>query len=275
MTALPGRLVLLGHPVSQSLSPAFQNAALSSAGIPLTYVPLDVAPEDLGQTLDQLVRDSAAGNVTIPHKNAVASVCATLSAEAERTKAVNTFRVEQGALIGHNTDVAGFDQAARELLGAAPVGLTVGVFGAGGAASAVLAAIERWPRCRAIVVNRGLDRAAALIERFGSIAQSGDAGEIAEQADLVVNATSIGMRDSEDGPIDVARLRRAGAVLDLVYSRDETAFVRAARARGLRASDGLPMLVAQGAAAFSWWFGRSPDLTAMWRATGRQRPGGG
>ena len=270
--ALPGRLVLLGHPVSHSLSPAFQNAALSAAGIPLTYVPLDIAPEDLKRSLDQLIADRAAGNVTIPHKRAVAERCATVSSEAERTGAVNSFRVEDERLIGHNTDVAGFDQAARDLLGATPSNLTVGVFGAGGAASAVLAAIEGWPGCRAILVNRGLDRAKALTERFRSIAQCVDAGDIAESADLVVNATSIGMREGEGGPIDAGRLRRATAVLDLVYSRNETAFVRSARARGLRATDGLSMLVAQGAAAFSWWFGRSPDLTAMWRATGRPRP---
>jgi shikimate dehydrogenase len=272
MMALPGRLVLIGHPVSHSLSPTFQNAALAYAGIPLTYVAVDVAPEELTRTIDELRVHRAAGNVTIPHKTAFAAACASLSPEAERTNAVNAFRIEAGSLIGHNTDVAGFDRAVRELLGRPPAGLTVGVFGAGGAASAVLAAIEGWQNCTALVANRRLDRAAQLAERFRSIAQPEDAGAIAERADLVVNATSIGMHTGERGPIDPHRLRRATAVLDLVYTPDETPFVRAARARGLRAADGLSMLVAQGAAAFSWWFDRPADVGVMWRAMGRSRP---
>jgi shikimate dehydrogenase len=266
---LPGRLVLLGHPVAHSLSPAFQNAALRAAKIPLSYEPLDVLSADLSTTLADLVEENAAGNVTIPHKTAVQRACSQLTPEASRVAAVNTFAVRDGTLVGHNTDIAGFDHAARELLGAAPSGLTIGVFGAGGAAAAVLAAIESWEGCSALVVNRDMDRAASLCERFRSFAQPGDTEGIGDRADIVVNATSLGMAADERGPIDPAQLRRATAVLDLVYSPNETAFVRAARQRGIRAADGLSMLLAQGAEAFAWWFGRRPDAEVMWRAVGR------
>jgi shikimate dehydrogenase len=269
VSQLPGRLVLLGHPVAHSLSPAFQNAALVAAKIPLAYEPLDVTPADLPITLAELVEQRAAGNVTIPNKTAVANACGQLTPQASRVGAVNTFAVRDGTLVGHNTDVAGFDRAARELLGGPPIGLTVGVFGAGGAAAAVLAAIESWESCFALVVNRDLKRAVGLCGRFRTVAQPGDAKEIAERADLVVNATSLGMRRGERGPIDPADLRSARAVLDLVYSPDETPFVRHARERGIAAADGLSMLVAQGAEAFAWWFARRPDVEVMWRADGR------
>jgi shikimate dehydrogenase len=266
---IPGRLVLLGHPVAHSLSPVFQNAALSDARIHVRYEALDIPPSRLSQALDELVKTNAAGNATIPHKLAVARACGRLTTEAERIGAVNTFAVRDGTLVGHNTDVAGFDRAARELLGQSPAGLTVGVFGAGGAAAAVLAAVEAWGGCTAVVINRNRARASALCERFRSTARVGDAEEIANHADIVVNATSLGMHSDEPGPIDPAHLRRATAVLDLVYTPNETAFVRAARSRGIRATDGLSMLLAQGAESFAWWFGRRPNVEVMWRAVGR------
>jgi shikimate dehydrogenase len=264
----PGRLLLLGHPVAHSLSPSFQNAALADAGIRLTYEALDILPAELTRVLGELLQARAAGNVTVPHKLAVARACGRLTAEAERVGAVNTFATWDGILVGHNTDIAGFDHAARELLGQPPAGLTVGVFGAGGAAAAVLAAVEAWG-CTAVVANRDATRASALCERFRSTARVGDAGEIASHAEIVVNATSLGMRPGESGPIDPTLLRRATAVLDLVYTPNETGFVRAARRRGIRATDGLSMLVAQGAESFAWWFGRRPAIEVMWRAIGR------
>ena len=108
MNRLPGRLVLLGHPVSHSLSPAFQNAALRRAALPIRYELLDVAPDALDATLDALIAEDAWGNATIPHKEHVASRCARVSALAERVGAVNTFWIEDGALVGDNTDVGGF-----------------------------------------------------------------------------------------------------------------------------------------------------------------------
>jgi shikimate dehydrogenase len=119
VTRLPGRLVLLGHPVSHSLSPRFQNAALRAADIPLVYEALDVAPDALATTLTDLGRQNASGNVTIPHKEAVAALCVRRSALADRCGAVNTFWHDEGALVGDNTDVGGVDAIAQALLGEA------------------------------------------------------------------------------------------------------------------------------------------------------------
>ena len=145
MRERPGRLVLLGHPVAHSLSPRFQNAALQRAGIPLTYEALDVLAPDLPGAVRLLAEDGAAGNVTIPHKEAMAELCDVRTTLAERTGAVNTFWVDEARkLVGDNTDVDGVALLLTELLGA-PASGPVALLGAGGAAAAVLAALERWP----------------------------------------------------------------------------------------------------------------------------------
>lgn len=265
MTRAPGRLVLLGHPVAHSLSPRFQNAALRAAGIALEYEALDVAPEALDETLVLLAAVNGAGNATIPHKERMYAACARRTAVAERAGAVNTFWHEDGRLVGDNTDVGGIRRSVSDLLGGEPRGIVVGVLGAGGAAAGVLAAIECWPGCRAVVYNRTPERARTLAARFSSVAECGDVARIGREADLVVNATSVGLHD-DCLPMPIESMRSTAAVFDLVYRPGETAFVRAARTRGHRATDGLPMLIEQGALAFERWFGLVPDRDAMWRA---------
>ena len=263
MSARPSRLVLLGHPVAHSLSPLLQNAALRRAGIPLEYAAIDVPPERLASTLDGLAREGAAGNVTIPHKAAVAARCSRLTPLAERVGAVNTFWVEDGLLRGDSTDVGGFEAAVRLLLGRAPSDARIALLGAGGAAAAVLAAAERWDATSVAVVARTASRAETLARRFPTVARATARLEDAlDGATLVVNATPAGMQD-DTLPTSPDALPPGAAVLDLVYRRGETAWVRAARARGHVARDGLEMLVEQGALAFSRWLDVEPDRETM------------
>jgi shikimate dehydrogenase len=266
VTRAPGRLVLLGHPVSHSKSPAFQNAALMAAGIPLRYETIDVEPVAFADAVSMLRRDRAFGNVTVPHKERMHDACDTLTPLARRVGAVNTFLfADDDRLLGDNTDVGGFDFAVRALLGGEPRDLTVGIVGAGGAAAAVLAAVERWPDCYAHVFNRTPERARALCERFRTVSRSVDDIGVIAGAQLVVNATTLGLRDLRF-PVDVGLLGPDTAVMDLVYRPGETGWVRAARERGHRACDGGRMLVEQGAIAFERWFGLAPDRSAMWEA---------
>lgn len=263
---LPGRLVLIGHPVSHSLSPTFQNAALAAAGIPLTYEALDVAPADLASMVGLLADARAAGNVTIPHKEAVFAQCRRRTALAERVGAVNAFWTEDGGLVGDNTDVGGFDFAVDRLLGRKPERLTVALLGAGGAAAAVCAAVERWSASRVLIAARTQERAQSLAARFPETCSvvRGET-EAIDSADLIVNATPLGL-DGALMPVSPGSVRKETAVLDLTYRRGRTPWVKACRQRGLRADDGLPMLVEQGALAFARWFGVEPDREAMWRA---------
>jgi shikimate dehydrogenase len=261
----PGRLVLIGHPVGHSLSPAFQNAALRRAGIPLVYEALDVAPNDLLVTLDILVSERAAGNVTIPHKGAVFERCDVCTTLAERVGAVNTFWTVANELHGDNTDVGGFEAAIMAAVGDAPRGALT-LIGAGGSAAAVCAAAERWGNLEVRVVSRSPARARELAARFAPIVTVASASKALDGSSLVVNATPLGMQDDDPLPLAIDQLPTDATVVDLVYRSGGTAWVRAARAASINAVDGLPMLIEQGALAFERWFGVAPDRDAMWSA---------
>ena len=263
MKKYPGRLVLLGHPVSHSLSAVFQSAALKAASIPLTYESIDVVPSELQSTLRKLKSSNAAGNVTIPHKVVVHDACDRLTDLATQVGAVNTFWFDSRTLWGDNTDVGGFDAAVRALIGDQVAGARLVLIGAGGAAAAVLAAASAWSDAEVRIVARNSERAAALARRFPDVARAEMTVKRAlTGATLIVNATPVGQHD-DDHPLDLAKIPKSAAVLDLVYRRDGTAWVKAARKRGMRAADGLPMLLEQGALAFRRWFGEDPDREAM------------
>jgi len=262
----PARLVLLGHPVAHSISPRLHGAALRAANIPLTYEALDVPPAMLDEVLRELAAERAAGNVTIPHKEAVAARCAKLAPLAARVGAVNTFWHEDGLLVGDNTDVGGVDATIRALLGDAVASARVALIGAGGGAASVVAAAEGWGDARVTIYNRHMARATRLADRFPAVATTAASLEAALRgATLVVNSTPVGMRDSAH-PVPIAQLPPGAAVFDLVYHAKETAWVTAARGAGHRAADGMGMLVEQAALAFTRWFGVAPDRDAMWRA---------
>lgn len=259
----PGRLVLLGHPVAHSLSPQIHNAALAAAGIPLQYEAWDVPPEDLPSTAKRLVSERAAGNVTIPHKLSFGELCDELTAFAEQAGAVNTWWVDDETLVGDNTDVLGASAAAQEVLGHTPLAERVAVIGSGGAAAAVLLAVSLWVQSSARVYGRNRARVQALCARFADVARAERViGDAVRDATLVINATPIGLHD-EQLPVPLELLDPETAVLDLVYRRGETAWVRAARERGHRAADGLPMLLEQAALSFERWFAINADRAAM------------
>lgn len=267
---LPGRLVLLGHPVAQSLSPAIQNAALDAAKISLRYEAVDVVAQDLPAMLASLQRARAAGNVTVPHKESAAALCGERTPLAEKVGAVNTFWTrDDGTLVGDNTDVGGFDFAAQRLLERATEKITVAVLGAGGAAAAVCEAVTGWRGSRVVLHARTRTRAEELAERYAPIARVVDSVvEALDGAALVVNATPLGL-DGSLMPIAPGMIPKEVAVMDLTYRRGRTPWVSSCRARGLRADDGLPMLIEQGALAFERWFGTPPDREAMWAAVRR------
>ncbi len=264
----PRRLLLLGHPVAHALSPRFQNAALEAAGLVSRYAALDVLPSALAGAVATVRENALGGNVTIPHKAAFTTYCDVLTPLAERTRAVNTFWVdEQRQLVGDNTDVGGFDALVREVLGALPNEVRVALLGTGGAAAAVCAATERWTGASVIVWGRTAAHSRLLATTFPHVTTAPTADAALRGAHIVVNATPIGMVGSDAQPVDVAAIPNGAVVLDLVYRRAATPppFVRAARERGLRAADGLAMLVEQGALAFERWFGIVPDRELMRR----------
>jgi shikimate dehydrogenase len=259
-------LALIGHPVAHSLSPVFQNAALEAAGIGLVYEALDVVPDALTSLLTSLRGSAAAGNVTIPHKRGVFARCDLRTPLAERVGAVNTFwHSENGALVGDNTDVAGFERAVDEL-GVERRGATVVCVGAGGSAAAICAAVADWLDAHFVLVARRHAQAQDLIARVGApLATVARDSGVAKEASLVVNATPLGLADDAH-PIPMAQLARDARVMDLVYRAGSTAWVRAARRAGHAAVDGREMLLHQGALSFERWLGVTPNLSVMRQA---------
>ena len=243
------------------------NAALAAKGWDIRYERLDVAPEALADTLAALARTRCGGNITVPHKKTALASMRVVSDIAHKVGAVNTFWGDgYGALDGDNTDVAGFEESVRDLLGDIPSGLRIAVLGTGGAAAAALAAIDTWPSATATVHARDLARAMSAQMRHSAVVRVCSMRDpCLSDADLIVNATPIGMGNDEI-PIDMGQIRSGAAVLDMVYGTNETRFVRESRNAGHKAIDGLRMLLHQGVAAFRLWFKEDPDADVMWRA---------
>ena len=260
------RVGLIGYPVAHSASPRMQGEAFAAVGLGWQYelwpTPLDDLPARV-----KMIRecdDIGGANVTIPHKVKVHASCDELTDIAKRVGAVNTFWFESGRLHGDNTDVGGFDAAARALLGGETAGARIVVLGSGGAAAAVIAAAEQWADSQVAIVARSSERASKLARRFRDVARVEKSVELAlADATFIVNATPVGQREAEQ-PLDVGIIPKTAAVMDLVYRRGgDTPWVKAARKRGNPAADGLPMLLEQGALSFQRWFGIEPDREVM------------
>ncbi|NDH28032.1 MAG: shikimate dehydrogenase [bacterium] len=268
------RILLLGHPVTHSLSPAFQQAAFDAVGLPVRYEAMDVAPADLSRLVAELRADPLVlgANVTLPHKEKIAPLLDSLTDDAEQIGAVNTVTRAGSRLVGRNTDVAGFRGVLDSLLDGRRTPRHALILGAGGAAKAAISALVTAGVVQISIANRHLARAERLV---GEVRRSsphltvraapwheGLLVEEAQIAGLVVHATTLGLSDAAL-PLPAAAFRAGQFVIDVVYAPGETALVRAARAAGAEAIDGREMLLLQGAAAFELWTGRPAPIEVM------------
>lgn len=261
---------IVGWPVEHSRSPLIHNYWLKHYGIAGEYRREAVPPDTFAAFVKNLAARGYAGcNVTLPHKE-MALKLSQPDDRAESVGAANTLWLDGATLRSTNTDVEGF---LDNLDACAPQWdknlRTAAVLGAGGAARAVVYGLVLRGAGRIVVVNRTQDRAEALRWRFGERVHpvSWDArnAQMAD-ADLVVNATTLGMEQREDLALDIARLPSHALVADLVYVPLFTPLLAAARARDLRTADGLGMLLYQAVRGFTLWFGKKPDVTQELRA---------
>ena len=255
---------VIGDPIDHSLSPVIHNRAFGVAGLDWVFVAFRVPSGGARAALDAMRVLRLGGlSVTMPHKAAVAEAVDRLSPEAEALGAVNCVRRDGDLLVGENTDGAGFLDAVGAEAGFDPKGRRCVVVGAGGAGRAVIRALAEAGADEVVVVNRTPERgteAAQLAER----ARTG-APEDAADADLVVNATPLGMAGVADAglPLDPSLLRAGQVVVDLVYEPRRTPLLAAAEERGAVAVGGIGMLVHQAALAFEHWTGAPPPIEAM------------
>ena len=266
------RAGIIGHPVAHSLSPVFQAAAFTECGLDVRYEFWDTEAAALHGRVVSLTDPSVLGaNVTIPHKEAVIPYLDELGGQSARVGAVNTIVNRGGRLFGFNTDGPGFVAALRNEAAFEPAGKSILLLGAGGAARGIAFALAEARADNIGIWNRTAERASRLASDVGGAggnvhtSRTGDPGGY----DCVVNCTSVGMEGTGTetaSPCDLSLARPTALAVDIVYNPDETAFLKAAKAQGLRTLGGLPMLIYQGALAFELWTGVRAPVDVMFEA---------
>jgi shikimate dehydrogenase len=256
---------LLGYPAAYSLSPALHNAAYMDLGLDVVYTVFPTKAEHLRDAVAAVRALNLLGvSVTIPHKETIVALCDEVAPAARSLGAVNCIARDGDRLVGHNTDGAGFVSSLRNDLRFDPGGERCVVIGGGGAAKAVIAALAEHGATEVIVVNRSLARAQEAAAVAGATGRTGNASDVPE-ADLVVNATPLGMVGEYEGlsPVDASLLRSHHVVVDLVYQPKQTRLLLEAEAAGARVANGLGMLIHQAAAQIEIWTGQRPSIPVM------------
>ena len=257
---------VIGHPIAHSRSPHLHRHWLRQNGLPGYYIPMDIGPGDLAEVIRMLPRMGFVGvNITVPHKETVMNIADLITDRATLIGAANTliFR-KDGKIHADNTDGYGFIENLRT--GApdwSPGNGPAAVLGAGGAARAVIASLNDAGVPEILLANRTRVRADKLREDFGKRVRVVDwvqAGNMLEEAALVVNTTSLGMTGKPEMRVPLDGLRKGMVVTDLVYNPLETRLLHAAREAGCTVVDGVGMLIYQAIPAFERWFGHRPKV---------------
>jgi shikimate dehydrogenase len=280
--APPLRLSVFGDPVEHSVSPQMQNAALEKCGIDARYARLHIRPDELGDALRLLPKAGFIGtNLTIPHKQAALALVDEVDDHARKLGAVNTVVVEGEKLTGYNTDGPGIVRAVRAEFGVDLRDMRVLILGAGGGAGraiAVQCAIEGCERLA--LVNRTFDKAQALaaelLPYFSGPRVSAPVARLEavpweipalrfqlQNIDLVINASSLGMKRSDPELLPSSILLPHLLVYDTIYTASRTKLLKAAAEAGARGVNGLSMLLHQGALSFEIWFNREAPVAEM------------
>ena len=278
------RLGVFGDPVAHSLSPQMQNVALKQARMNMQYARFQISPDELRDALDRVRELDFVGlNLTIPHKISALKLLDSVEENVKRIGAVNVIKIEKGKLRGFNTDGRGFSRAVREEFSVDLRDLRVMILGAGGAARAIALQCAKENCERLVIANGTFEKGQKLAESlrdffsgpkvFGPVPRL-QAIPWEERAfhfqianvDLVVNATPVGLNRGDLSPIPARLLAPHLMVYDTIYSDNHTPLVSAGIEAGARASNGLSMLLHQGALAFEIWFQREAPVEAMRKA---------
>jgi shikimate dehydrogenase len=270
------KLGLVGHPISHSLSQNLHLAALKHSGLAGSYDLFDIEKDKLIASISQLVKDGIVGfNVTIPYKQTILPCLADLSDEARMIGAVNTVQVKDSLLYGYNTDIHGFICAIKNLIAISAQTKAL-ILGSGGAARAAVCGLFKLGLKEVDIYSRNKHQAQNLcfdllssknIEFRDNKINIVSLEKLKRDYDLLINATPIGLIDQtipEQIHSVFDSIKGSGVLLDMVYKKTnkETTLVELARLKGLKAEDGINMLVEQAALSFKIWTGQSvnPDV---------------
>lgn len=264
--AISGRtrvVALIGQPVGHSMSPAIHNAAFREAGLDWLYVAFRVSPDGVEAALRAVPALGLGGlSVTMPHKAQVAQLVDEPSSAVQALAACNTvIPLSDGRLAGENTDGDGLVDSLMAG-GVKVAGSRVVLLGAGGAGRAIAEAIGRNGASEVVIINRTIEKAQVAADLAGPVGRVGAMTDVTA-ADIVINATSVGMGGAGAFALDPSLLRPNHVVVDAVYQPLITPLLGAAAERGCHTFDGLGMLVFQAARQFRLWTGSEAPLAAM------------
>lgn len=262
---------LVGNPIKHSLSPLMHNAAFAHLKINAEYKLFEIKPEELSNFFLNIEKENISGlNVTIPYKEKVIPFLSLVSDEARLIGAVNTVRVSKGKLEGFNTDGEGFLRHLKEDLSYEPKGKTISLIGAGGAARAVSVFLSRSGPKKLSIYDLDRPKAEALINNLSNnfsdiefVLAGSISGLNIQDSSLLINATSIGLKDTDPCLVNEGSLHKDLLVYDLIYNPKETKLLKMAKAKGAVVSNGLGMLLYQGIIAFEIWTNRKAPKDIM------------
>ena len=269
----PAKLAVIGAPVKHSKSPQMHQASLDAQDFDLRYIRVHVEPGSVKEALTKMEQLEFIGvNVTVPHKLEVMEACDKLTEAAVQLGAVNTVHFTENGWLGHNTDGPGLANAIDQELGKTfsnSKTLIVGAGGGAGRAIAVQAAVDKCPKLT--LANRTvskLDNIAATIKEIHpacdlQLISNSNTDLIAADAELIINTTSLGMKEDDPLPYPAEAIKPEHVFYDAVYSPPVTALLRAAKDKGCKTANGQSMLVHQGALSYEMWLGKQANLELM------------
>jgi shikimate dehydrogenase len=262
---------VFGSPIRHSASPAMHNAAFAALGLNWRYFAFEVDPKNLRAAIEGARAMGFAGlNLTVPHKLLAVEMVDELDVSAKTWGAVNTIKFENGHAIGFNTDADGLARSLSRDLRITLAGAKVLLLGAGGAGRTAALKLAAENVAELFLVNRTMSKAeeiaAEIKKQFPSVKVA--VGHPKASIDLLLNATSLGLKPEDGSPLDENQfsLKRARAVYDMIYQPAETKLLAAAKAAGCQTANGIGMLVGQGAKAFEIWTGQTAPVDVMRRA---------
>ena len=271
----PARLAVLGWPVAHSASPRMHQPALDAHGIDARYIRLEVEPGQIPEAFSRLRElDFIGCNVTVPHKFAAMEHCDEVHPDARALGAVNTVRFDVDAIRGFNTDGPGFARAIADDFEVPLASLKVAIAGAGGGAGQAIATqCVLLSVAKLVLVNRSVEKLAALVSRLHELPSATEIMALPFDApllvqhcldcDLIVNTSSVGLKAGDPSILPAACLRPQHRVYDTIYKPAVTPLLALAGSQGCRTSNGLSMLIHQGALAFHHWFPQFDPATVL------------
>ena len=252
------KFIVIGNPIDHSLSPKLHNYWINQNNINAIYDKKTLKERDLENLISQ-VRDKKIDgiNVTLPFKKLIIPFLDKLTLEAQKTQSVNTVYLNKKKVVGHNTDIDGFEMSIQK----SNIDLSnkkVLILGAGGVVSSIILALTKMKVSRVIVSNRTKEKAENLKQIFNNIIVI-DWGEVPD-FDMIINATSLGLKEDDEIPLDFSLINKDKFFYDVIYNPKETGFLKTGKKTGNIAINGKLMFVYQAYMAFNIWHGVKPDI---------------